>query len=125
MRFHCVKYTRIRGFSNPYFLVEGQKIQVRENSYPCTSYPFFTFFLSVFLSITFTFRRTAGKRGMPLLTPFYYCYPLHRHLNIIRVITAESSPLHIATDWIWSGNPWLPSASRQPLTANKIKLNFY
>ena len=43
-----------------------------------------------FLSKTFTNHRTA-------LIPHYNFHPLHRHLNLIRVITAESSPLHIAS----------------------------
>ena len=31
------------------------------------------------------------------LTVHYHFHPLHRHLNISRAITAESSPLHIAS----------------------------
>ena len=33
----------------------------------------------------------------PSLTPHYHFHPLHRHLDISWVITAESSPLHIAS----------------------------
>ena len=40
------------------------------------------------------------------LPPHYYSYPLRRHIS--RAITAESSPLHIAS----SPNPFIPSASR-------------
>ena len=36
-----------------------------------------------------------GRRGY-LFNSFYYYYPLHRHLDINRAITAESSPVHIA-----------------------------
>ena len=32
------------------------------------------------------------------LTPHYHVRPLHRHLNISQAITAESSPLHIASN---------------------------
>ena len=47
-----------------------------------------------------------GKReGIPL-TPHYHFYPLHRHLNISRAITAESSPLHIDSSWTRTGNLW-------------------
>ena len=46
------------------------------------------------------------------LTPHYHFHPLHRHLDISRVITAESSPLHIASSRTQTGNLWFPSASR-------------
>ena len=38
-----------------------------------------------------------GKRKGISLTPHYHFHPLHRHLDISRAITAESSPLHIAS----------------------------
>ena len=38
-----------------------------------------------------------------------------RHLGITRVITAENSPLHIATSRTRTENLWFPSASRLPL----------
>ena len=46
-----------------------------------------------FLSRTFTIHRTAGEEGG---LPLYHFLPLHKHLDISQVITAESSPLHIA-----------------------------
>ena len=46
------------------------------------------------------------------LTPHYHFHPLHRHLDISRAITAESSPLHIASSRSRTGNLWFPSASR-------------
>ena len=53
-----------------------------------------------------------GKgEGIPL-TPHYHFHPLHRHLDISRAITAESSPLHIASNRTRTGNLWFPSASR-------------
>ena len=36
-----------------------------------------------------------GKGEGIYLTPLYHFHPLHRHLDISRAITAESSPLHI------------------------------
>ena len=52
-----------------------------------------------------------GKgEGIPL-TPHYHFHPLHRHLDISRAITAESSPLHITSSRTWTGNIWFPSAS--------------
>ena len=41
----------------------------------------------------------------------YHFHPLHRHLDISRAITAESSPLHIASSQIRTGNLWFLSAS--------------
>ena len=38
--------------------------------------------------------------------------PLHRHLGISRVITADSAPLHIANSRTQSRNLWFPRASR-------------
>ena len=46
------------------------------------------------------------------LTPHYHLHPLHRHLDISRAITAESSPLHIVSSRTRTGNLWFPSASR-------------
>ena len=38
-----------------------------------------------------------GKGKGISLTPHYHFHPLHRHLDISRAITAESSPLHIGS----------------------------
>ena len=38
-----------------------------------------------------------GKGEGISLTPHYHFHPLHRHFDISRAITAESSPLHIAS----------------------------
>ena len=46
------------------------------------------------------------------LTPHYQFHSLHRHLDISRTITAESSPLHIASSRTRTGNLWFPSAIR-------------
>ena len=46
------------------------------------------------------------------LTPLYHFQPLHRHLDIRRAMTAESSPLHIASSQTRTGNLWFPSTSR-------------
>ena len=70
------------------------------------------FFYLGFLSRTFTNHRTAGEGEGISLTPHYHFHPLHRHLDISRAITAESSPLHIASSRIQTGNLWFPSASR-------------
>ena len=53
-----------------------------------------------------------GKGEATSLIPLYHFHPLHRHLNISRLITAESSPLHLASKRTLTGNIWYPSASR-------------
>ena len=53
-----------------------------------------------------------GKREGISLTPHYHFHPLHRHLDISRAITADSSPLHIGSSRARTGNLCFPSASR-------------
>ena len=53
-----------------------------------------------------------GKGEDISLTPHYHFHPLHRHLDISRAITAESSSLHIGSTRTRTGNLWFPSASR-------------
>ena len=65
-----------------------------------------------FLSRTFTIHRTAGEGEAISLNPLHYFHSLHRHLDISQVITAESSPLHLAGSRTGTGNLWFPSASR-------------
>ena len=55
-----------------------------------------------------------GKREGISLTPHYHFYPLHRYLDISRPITAESSPLHIASSLIRTENLWFPSEVVNP-----------
>ena len=61
-----------------------------------------------------------GKGEGILLTPHYHVHPLHRHFDIDWVITAESSPLHIASSRIWTGN-----ASRLPLSYVPFLVSFF
>ena len=77
--------------------------------------------MGVFFSIWVFFHehsRITGLKGKAesiSLTPHYHFHPPHRHLDVSRVITAESSHLHIASSRTRTGNLWLPSASCQPL----------
>ena len=76
-----------------------------------------SFFFSFFFLYGFFFhnhswiRGLQGKREGISLTPHYHFHPLHRHLDISQVITAESSPLHIGSSWTQTGNLWFLSAS--------------
>ena len=57
---------------------------------------FFFFSILVFFHEHSQFTGQQGKGEGIYLTPLYHFHPLHRHLDISRAITAESSPLHIA-----------------------------
>ena len=50
--------------------------------------------------------------GAISLTPLYHFHPIHRHLDISREVTADSSRLHIANSRNRTGNLWFPNASR-------------
>ena len=72
------------------------------------------FFYLGFLSRTFPIHRTAGgggRGGTFSVTPFYYFHRLHRCLDISWAITAESSPLHTASNRTETGNHYLTSAN--------------
>ena len=59
--------------------------------------------------------RFTGQQGIGeaiSLTPLYHFHPLHRHLDVSWAITAENSPLHIASSRTRTGNLCFPSASR-------------
>ena len=56
-----------------------------------------------FLSRIFTSHRTAGEEGGYLVSTTFH---FHRQLYISRAITAESSPLHIASSRTRTGNLW-------------------
>ena len=72
------------------------------------------FFLPIWVFF-YEHSRITGPQGMGegiSSTPHYHFHPLHRHLDISRASTAESSPLHIGSSRTWTGNLWFPSASR-------------
>ena len=71
------------------------------------------FFFSIWI-FSHDHSRTTGLQGKGeriSLTPRYHFHPLHRHLDISRAITAESSPLRIASSRNRTGNLWFPRAS--------------
>ena len=57
-----------------------------------------------------------GKEEGIYLTPHYHFHPLHRQLDIRRAITAESSPLPLASSQTRTKNLWFPSTSCWPLS---------
>ena len=63
-----------------------------------------------------------GRGEAIYLTLLYHFHLLHRHLDISREITAESSPLHIASSRTRTGNFWFPSASAQVCCIDQTNL---
>ena len=76
----------------------------------CVKYFFFSIW--VFFHAYSRFTGQQGKRQGIYLTPLYHFHPLYRHLDIRRAITAERSPLRIASSRTRTGNLCFPSASR-------------
>ena len=62
------------------------------------------FFIWIFFHEHSRFTGQQGKGEGIYLTPLYHFHPPHRHLGISRAITADSSPLHIASTQTRTGN---------------------
>ena len=78
----------------------------------------FKYFFSIWVFLH-EHSRLIGQQGKgePIsLSPLYHFHPLHRHLDISRGITAETSPLHIASSCTGIGNLWFPTASCSSLS---------
>ena len=73
---------------------------------------YYCFSIWIFFHEHSRFTRQQGKGEGIYLTPLYHFHPLHRHLDISRAITAESSPLH----------SWQPDSSREPLVSERKSL---
>ena len=77
----------------------------------------FTIYSILFFLSGFSFtndhdsQRQPGKGKAISLISLYHFYPLHRHLDISRAITAESSPLYIVVSRTPTASLWFPSAS--------------
>ena len=76
----------------------------------------FLFFCLVFFHWHSRFTGQQGKWEAISSTPLCHFHPLHRHLDISRAITAECSPLHLASSPTQTGNIWLLSAGRESLS---------
>ena len=76
---------------------------------------YFYFSVWIFFHQHSRFTGQQGKEKTISLISLYHFHPSHRHLDISRAITAESSPLHIGNSRIRSGHLWFPSANRYPL----------
>ena len=105
---HFCKYC-LQCFSSKRNLIEQKETCLKINGKLTV-----TFFFSMWVFFHKHSRITGlqGKGEGVSLTPHYHFHPLHTHLDISREITAESSPLHIASSRTRTGNLWFPSASR-------------
>ena len=63
------------------------------------------FFYLGFLSLNIHKSQDSRRRSRLLVKPHYHFHPLRKHLAISRVITAESSPLHIDCGRTRTGKP--------------------
>ena len=75
-------------------------------------YQFFFLSIGVFFHEHSLFTGQQEKGEGIYLTPLYHLHPLHRHLDMSRSITVESSPLHIASSRTRTGNLHLISWRR-------------
>ena len=138
---------QIRGFFWSVFSCiqsDYRKIQIRKNSVPghfsrsqhfgqkWKNYQnegvrfdlFLVFFLSGFSFMNIHESQDSKGSGQAVaLTPLYQFQPLHRHLDISRVITAKSSPLHKASSRIRTEN--LPNANHSQLNYAPLKILKY
>ena len=64
------------------------------------------FSICVFFHEHSRFTGQQGKGEVICLIPFYHFHSLHRHLDISRVITLGSTPLHIAIRGTRTWNLW-------------------
>ena len=86
---------------------------IDSNSQQFTVYALKMFFFPIRVFF-YEYPRITGLHGKGegiSLTPRYHFHPLHIYLDISRAITAESSPLHIASNRTRTGNLWFSGAS--------------
>ena len=93
--FLCFSIKPSRGIVNNYYI----QLKKWVNMFVC----FVVFFFSVFFHEHSRFTTEQGKGESISLTPLYHFHPPHRHIDISQGITAESSPLHIASNRTWTG----------------------
>ena len=103
--------------SDSNFQLCGTISQVFQNSITAMLRLFFRLLPFVFFSTWVFFHKHSwilAQQGS-LVTAHYHFHLLRRYRDISQVITAESSPQHIAKDQTQTGNALFSSASCQPL----------
>ena len=80
-----------------------------------------SFFLSGIFYTNIHESQDCRRRGGGIsLTPHYHFHPLHKHLDISWAITAESSPLHIASSRTQTGKLWSLTTKLRALKVNFV-----
>ena len=72
----------------------------------------------------YNYQDNRGRWRLSLI-PLCHIHPLHKHLHISRMITAESSHLRLASGRTLTRNPWFPSASCWPCASSRPELNYF
>ena len=91
-------------------------------------YLFFLFFFSFFFSICVFFHRHSRFTGQQekgehiYLPPLYYFHPFHRHLDISRGITANSSPLLLQRTHLYTSHRQQMDSNRKHLVSERKSL---
>ena len=88
---------------------ERKRLQHRAVIIFFSSWVFFHFHSRILSRIA---RLQWKAEGIPLIRHYHF-HPLYKNLDISRTITAESSPLHIGSIQIQTGNFWFPSAQKK------------
>ena len=103
--FPCLDWIRRYTLHLSVFNPNARKYESEKNSE-------FFFFFSIWVFFHEHSRITGlpGKEGISL-SPHYHFHPLHKHLDISRAITAETSPLHIASNRTRTWTLWIPNVS--------------
>ena len=105
--FFCLKGGKSPGFHEINYDIVKQKFNSLLASLKCIfdlSLKSFFFSIWVFFLLLSRSTRRQGKGEAIYLTPHYHFHPLHKYLDITQVITAGSSPLHIARSWTQTEN---------------------
>ena len=84
-----------------------------------------TFFIQVFFHKHSQNTGQLGKVEAIFFNHLHHLHPFHRHLDISRVITEDSVPLHIVSYQTRIGNPWFPRESRQPQKEDSVTSIFF
>ena len=97
--------------SKIYNSVVNKKVLMKsDEKYTALNY-YICFSIWVFFHNNSQIKGLQGKGEAICLTPHYHLHPLHRHLEISRAITANSSPLHIGSSRTRTGNLCFPRSA--------------
>ena len=117
---HCVNLVQIRSFFWSVLRHFSRSVEVTDPLTDYTIHPNDIFLYLGFLSRTFTIHRAAREGGGYFFRPLYHFHPLHRHLDISQMITAESSPLQKASSQTPTGTFGFRAQVERKLLTTKL-----